>query len=63
MDKKSKFLKKSQKFSFFAKMAAIRPNFNILSSNFANMPMLIVLSDSTMKILGYRRSCRVTSKF
>ena len=47
----------------FAKMTAIWPNFNILSLRFfANIRILIVLSDSTIRILGHKSSCEVTSK-
>ena len=44
-------------------MVAIQANFNNLSfSFFGNILILIALSDCTIEILGYRRSCGVSSE-
>ena len=46
----------------FAKIFAIRPNFITLNLVFENYLLFLLwnLTDSTMKILGVRRSCGVT---
>ena len=49
--------KKNHEKLIFNKMCVIRPNFNILSSIlFANILILIVLTDSVIKTLCYMRS-------
>ena len=59
MSEKSNFKKNLEKF-IFDKMCAIWSNFNILSPSFsANILILIVLTDSTIRILCYMRSCGV----
>ena len=44
-------------------MSAILPNVNILNSSFSNTLILVLLIDSSLRILGYRRSLEVSYEF
>ena len=55
-------LRKSLNNLHFSKNECRQPNFNIFTSSFLNILILIILSESEIKKLGHRRSYGVPSK-